>query len=80
MDPYTWVYIILLVISLAVSIAMRPKTQNAPPPSIEDFSVPVAEDGMDITVIFGTVWIADPNVLDYGNLRNYPPIKASGGK
>lgn len=76
----TWFYIATLVISLVLSIAMRPKTQHAPPPGLEEFSVPVAEDGMDVTAIFGTVWISDPNVLDYGNLRNYPPIKVSGGK
>lgn len=80
MDPLTWVYIALLVISLYVSYAMRPKSQNAPPPSLEDFTVPIAKEGVEIKVLFGKCWDEGPNVLDYGNLRNYPPIKAKTGK
>lgn len=80
MDPITWVYIAMLVLSLAVSYAMRPKTEHAKPLALEDFQVPVAEEGRDVCVIFGTVWIADPSVIDYGNLRSEPPIKAPGGK
>lgn len=79
MDPVTWFYIIMLLISLAVSIAMRPKPQNAKPPVLGDFTVPTAEEGRDIQVIFGEVWIEDPNVLWYGDLRMFP-IKADGGK
>lgn len=79
MDPVTWFYIIMLVISLAVSIAMRPKPQNAKPPALADFSVPTAEEGRDIQVIFGECWIDDPNVLWFGDLRT-TPIKADGGK
>ncbi len=79
MDPVTWIYIIMLVISLAVSIAMRPKPQNAKPPALADFSVPTAEEGRDIQVIFGECWIDDPNVLWFGDLRT-TPIKADGGK
>lgn len=41
--------------------------------------MPVAEDGRECAMIFGTVWIDDPNVLYYGDLRN-TPIKVKGGK
>ena len=80
MDPYTWYLIAMMVISLAVSYAMRPKATHAPPPSLEEFTVPICEEGVDIKVLFGTCWDEGPNVLDYGNLRNFPPIKADGGK
>lgn len=80
MDPATWVYIILMVVSLVISIAMMPKPQNAKPPALTDFSVPTSEEGREVCVIFGTCWIDDPNVLDYGNLRNEPPIRAKSGK
>lgn len=79
MDPITWLYIAYAILVVAVAIAMRPKTQNSKPPSLTDFSVPTAEEGRDIKMIFGTAWIPDPNVLWYGNLR-YIPIKAEGGK
>lgn len=80
MDPYTWYLIISMVVSLVVSIAMRPKTPHAPPPALEDFTVPMAEEGVEIKWLFGTCWDEGPNVLDYGNLRNVPPIYADGGK
>ncbi|GGK08510.1 hypothetical protein [Luteimonas terricola] len=80
MDPGTWFYIAMLVVSLVVQVAMRPKIEHAKPLSIDDLNVPGAEEGRDISVVFGTCWIEDFNVLDYGDLRNEPPIKASGGK
>ena len=80
MDPGTWYYIAMLVFSAIVQYAMRPKTQHAKPPSLEEFSVPHTEQGRDIMVIFGKQRVKDFAVLDYGNLRNEPPIKAKGGK
>lgn len=79
MDPYTWVYIIILLISLAVSYAARPKPQNAKPPALTDFDAPVVEDGRDVAWIHGECWVSDPNILWWGNLRT-TPIKAKGGK
>jgi hypothetical protein len=79
MDPFTWVQIILFVISIAISIASRPKSQNNKPPALTDFSVPTAEEGREIQVLHGECWVDDPNVLWYGDLYT-SPIKASGGK
>ena len=62
-----------------ISVAMRPKPQSQKPPSLADFSVPTAEEGREVLVIFGEVWIDDPNVLAFGDLRT-TPIKAKGGK
>jgi hypothetical protein len=78
MDPMTWVYIAMIIISLflASKAAQRP---NAKPNSLQDFDVPTAEDGTPIAMAFGDVWFDDINWLDYGNLRSQP-IKASGGK
>ena len=74
-----WVYVFVLILSIAISIAMRPKPQSTKPPSLADFSVPTAEEGREVMVIVGEVWVDDPNVLAYGDLRT-TPIKASGGK
>jgi hypothetical protein len=79
MDPFTWVQIILFIVSIAVSLANRPKSQNAKPPALTDFSVPTAEEGREIQVLHGECWVDDPNVLSFGNLYA-APIKASGGK
>lgn len=79
MDPFTWVYIAFMLLSVAMSYANRPKTQNQKPPAVADFSVPTAEEGREIQVLHGECWVDDPNVLWYGNLRT-TPIKAEGGK
>lgn len=78
MDPMTWVYIALLVISLFVAASAKRGT-NAKPALLTDFGVPTVEDGRPVAEVFGTVWIDDPNILWYGDLDTYP-IKASGGK
>lgn len=79
MDPFTWIYIIMMVISIAVSLAARPKSQNQKPPAVAEFTVPTAQEGIDIQVLHGENWVEDPNVLFFGNLRT-TPIKAKGGK
>lgn len=76
----TWYYIAMLVVSALVQYAMRPRTQHAKPPELDEFSVPHTEQGRDIMRIYGKVPVEDFAVLDYGNLRNEPPIKAKGGK
>ncbi len=74
-----WVYVFVLGLSIVLSIAMRPRPQSQKPPALADFSVPTAEEGREVLVIFGEVWVDDPNVLAYGDLRT-TPIKAKGGK
>lgn len=80
MDPITWVYLIIMVIALILAVALAPKPKNAKPPSLADFDVPTAEDGREVTDFGGTIWIADPNITWYGDLKVYPPIQTSGGK
>ena len=46
----------------------------APPPSagLKDFDVPVATDGKEIPVLFGTREVTQPNVVWYGHLKTRP--------
>lgn len=74
-----WFYAIVLLLSIVLSVAMRPKPQSQKPPALADFGVPTAEEGREVLVIFGEVWVEDPNVLAYGDLRT-TPIKAKSGK
>lgn len=77
MDPFT--AILVLVASAVLSIALAPKPQQPKPAALEDFEVPVAEEGRPIPVVFGTVTLTGANVLWYGDLRT-TPIQSSGGK
>ena len=79
MDPITWVYlIVMLVVAIAVYASM-PKPKGVGPQALTDSGVPTAEDGRDMCVVFGEVWIDDNNVINYGALST-APIKTSGGK
>ena len=71
--------IFMLIVSLVVSYALRPKPPVPKPAALKDFDVPVAEQGRPIPVVFGTLTLTGPNVLWYGDLRT-TPIKSSGGK
>ena len=77
MDFFT--YLIVLVVTNVIAYALAPKPPAPKPAALEDFDVPVAEEGRPIPVVFGTVTVTGANVLWYGDLRT-TPIKSSGGK
>lgn len=62
-----------------MSAALAPKPPRPKPAALDDFDVPVAEEGRPVPVVFGTVTLTGANVLWYGDLRS-DPIKAKGGK
>lgn len=74
-----WWNLLLLVVTNLIAAALAPKPPKPKPAALEDFDVPVAEEGRPIPVVFGTVTITGPNVLWYGDLSSQP-IKSSGGK
>lgn len=75
-----WVQLILLVVSYIVSAALAPKPPKPKPAALEDFDIPIAEQGRPIPVIFGTVLVTGPNVLWYGDLRTTAITSKSGKK
>jgi hypothetical protein len=75
-----WEYLIVLVIAAVVSYALAPKPPQPTPPAIDDITVPVAEDGKPVPVVFGEVWITGANVLWYGDLSTTAIRKSSGKK
>ena len=74
-----WPQILYLVVALAVSYALRPKTQAQKLPGLQDVDVPVAQVGKEIPVVFGTKVIRAPNVVAVANLKTIP-IRKKGGK
>lgn len=76
-----WTFIARLVLGLALSaisyaLNPRPKPET---PQLDEFSLPTAEEGRPIPVVFGTVLITGPNVVWAGDLR-VDPIRKKGGK
>lgn len=63
-----------------LSYLLQPKPENAKPAALGDFNVPTADPNRSIPVVFGTVWVEDPNVVWYGDLLADPIRNSSGGK
>ncbi|MBK1615002.1 hypothetical protein CKO44_16150 [Rubrivivax gelatinosus] len=74
-----WPYIAAIVIAALVATALTPRPATPKPSTLDDFDMPVAELGIAIPVVFGTVTITGANVVWYGNLRT-KAIKSKGGK
>lgn len=79
-----WNFIAQLVVGLALSaisyaLSPRPKIDKPKAAGLDAFSLPTAEEGRPIPVVFGTVLITGPNVVWAGDLR-VDPIKKKGGK
>ena len=79
-----WTFIARLVLGLALSavsyaLSPRPRVETPQAAGLDDFSLPTAEEGRPIPVVFGTVLITGPNVVWAGDL-SVEPITRSGGK
>lgn len=72
-------YFVVLLAAYLVAASMAPKPQIPKPAALEDFSVPTAEEGREVAVVFGTCTVTGPNVVWFGNL-SAQPIRKEGGK
>mgnify|MGYP000405575782 CR=1 FL=1 len=64
-----WDYIVVLVVSIILQIALAPKAAVPQAATLDDFDFPQADEGTPICVVFGDVWIEGWTVLSYGDLR-----------
>lgn len=71
-----FVAVAMMVVSYAITAAMTPKTSI----SKGQLDIPVAEDGTNLRVVFGTVLIKDPNLVWYGDSRTSAIYSDSGKK
>lgn len=74
-----WQQLLWLVVSNLILSALAPRPPAPKPASLYDVQAPTAEDGKEIPVIFGTCWVAGPNVLWYGDMST-EAIRRCGGK
>lgn len=72
-------FIALFVGALVIAYATMPKPQTQPPAGLGEIQAPVAEEGIEIPVLFGTRDLNGPNVVWYGDLKTVA-IKSKGGK
>ena len=74
-----WVQLAIMVVALILAVVLAPKPPIPKPPSLEDFDVPLAEQGVDIAWVFGEGELKGYNVVWFGDLST-APIKVKGGK
>lgn len=71
--------LVLMVVSTIISMVFRPKPIPPAAAALSDFTVPTADPGRPIPIIFGTVLVKGPNVVWFGDLRTVPIQAPSGG-
>ena len=64
-------YLFAFIIALFI-VATAPKPQVTPPLVADNISVPTAEEGRAIPVLFGTRMIEGPNVVWSGDFEAVP--------
>lgn len=79
MTPVEWAYLIVMIASIVISVALAPRPEIPKAATLQDFEFPQAEEGTPQAVIFGDVWTNGWQVLSYGNLVT-EPIQGEGGK
>lgn len=62
-----WILAAAVVISVALSILLRPKIKAPKPDAVTDFEDPTAEAGRPIPVAFGTITVKGLNILWFGD-------------
>lgn len=72
-------FIALFAVGLVLGFAATPKIQTQPPAGLGEIKAPIAEEGVEIPVLFGTRDLEGPNVVWYGDLKTVA-IKSKGGK
>lgn len=74
-----WAQIALWIVTTVISYALRPKPPKSKlqPQALGD--LPIAEEGREIPVLFGTRDITGPNVVWYGDFSAVA-IKSKQGK
>lgn len=72
-----WVQLVLFLVSMLISWALRPKPE---PPKPVEGRAPVVEDGAALERIYGTVWTDDGKWTAWANGDREPIRKKQGKK
>lgn len=74
-----WIVALVFVGTTIISALLQRRPKDVQPSSLGDFNFPTAQEGRVIPYAAGTVKIAGPNVVWYGDLTIDPIKKKSGG-
>ena len=72
---------LIYIFNFAVQYILRPQTPSASVAAPwEDLTIPEADLGSPIPVVFGTRWVSNPNVVWFGDKDIKPVRVKTGGK
>lgn len=80
MPPAWLVYAYYIVMFALVAYGMTRSGPKIPDATVQTGDSPTAQEGRPIPVVFGTVFIRDPNFYYFGGLRTMPIVSSGGGK
>ena len=72
-----WEYFVYAIVMLVASYLIQRKPKTSPPQAQELQSVPTAQEGESVVVLFGTRDIKSPSVVWYGDVKT-DAIKKKG--
>ncbi len=75
-----WWYAVVFIGAFYASYSMMPSPENARPAGFGDVTLPTAEVGREIPVLFGERDLEGPNIVWYNDFRAVPIKKSTGGK
>jgi len=67
-----FIQLALMVVSYVIQNALAPKPKAPQAATLDSVDAPLAEEGVEVPVIFGDVWLRSPNVLWYGDMGTTP--------
>lgn len=70
--------LLLLVVSVALQMSAQPKADAVAKPEAGKLDIPRVDEGVPISVIFGTVLKKDSNCVWYGDAATVPIVSRSG--
>lgn len=76
-------FLVQLLIGIALNVVgylLMPKPKGPKPEAVKDQEAPTAESGRPIPVIFGSITIQSPNLLDWYDKETVIRDVSSGGK
>ncbi|MZR14219.1 hypothetical protein GQE99_14445 [Maritimibacter sp. DP07] len=77
----TWLIQLAVGVALtALSVLLKPKPEPPKAATFDDLDIPRVDEGTEIGIVFGTMWIESPSVAWYGDFDARPVYPDSNKK
>jgi hypothetical protein len=77
---FMWIVVYVAMALISAMLRPKPKMQNAKPGALGDKDFPIASQSSPVPVVFGQVFLSQPNVVWWGDPSVSEIRRSSGGK